>query len=95
MTGSFLDADGARLRYEVVGDGIPVMVLHGGPGPGHDYLRDDLAGLLSGHCRLVFHDPRGCGGSLETPAPFVASVLEFLREVSEVDLDARRREGEA
>ena len=56
--------DGHRLFYEQCGDvaGLPVVLLHGGPGgscsPRHRELFD-----LS-RCRLTLFDQRGCGRSL-------------------------------
>jgi proline iminopeptidase len=33
----FISVDGGRIWYRCVGrDGIPLLVLHGGPGAGHD-----------------------------------------------------------
>ncbi|MDE0652577.1 MAG: alpha/beta fold hydrolase [bacterium] len=51
-----------RIHYEICGDGVPVLVMHGGLGLDHQYLRpalDDLAGSAE----LVFYDHRGNGRS--------------------------------
>jgi pimeloyl-ACP methyl ester carboxylesterase len=45
---------------------LPLLVLHGGPGGGHEYLLP-LADLLGGERALVFYDQVGCGES--TPRP--------------------------
>jgi pimeloyl-ACP methyl ester carboxylesterase len=72
-TGAFLSAeDGALVSTDAgptfvrtVGQGAPVLVLHGGPGFDHRYLRGPLASLATRR-RLVFYDQPGCG---LTPAP--------------------------
>jgi proline iminopeptidase len=52
--------DHARLFYEVVGTGDPIIVIHGGPGLDHNYLRPGLDVLASSHS-LVYYDQRGTG----------------------------------
>jgi proline iminopeptidase len=54
--------DGERLFYRVDGQGLPVVVLHGGPGFNMTYLRDDFLPLARTH-RLIFYDQRGGGRS--------------------------------
>src|SRR5438876_1203901 len=54
--------DGYRVWYRCVGrGGIPLLLLHGGPGAGHDYL-EPLAALAADR-QLVFYDQLGCGRS--------------------------------
>ena len=54
--------DDARLFYEVIGDGEPIIVVHGGPGLDHDYLQPGLDALATRHT-LVYYDQRGTGRS--------------------------------
>lgn len=56
----FVDVTGARLYYESVGRGDPVIVVHGGPGMDHVYLRPGMEGLATTH-RVIFYDQRGAG----------------------------------
>jgi len=51
-----------RIFYEAVGSGEPIVVIHGGPGLDHNYLRPGLDVLASGN-RLVYYDQRGTGRS--------------------------------
>ena len=45
--------DGHRVWYRRVGrDGIRLLVLHGGPGAGHDYL-EPLEGLARAQGRIL------------------------------------------
>ncbi|MDH5758790.1 MAG: alpha/beta fold hydrolase [Gemmatimonadota bacterium] len=52
----------ARIFYEVVGSGEPIIVIHGGPGMDHRHLRPGLD-VLAGSERLVYYDQRGTGRS--------------------------------
>ena len=53
---------GVELYVKEMGDGPPVVVLHGGPGAHHDYL---IPGFdrLADEFRLYFYDQRGGGRS--------------------------------
>jgi proline iminopeptidase len=77
--------DDARLFYEVVGEGDPVIVVHGGPGLDHEYLQPGLDALATRHT-LVYYDQRGSGRSVasldETGIRFDAFVedIDALRQ---------------
>ncbi len=75
---------GFQVWYRCVGDGdaTPLLLLHGGPGAGHDYL--EPLGELADTRRVVFYDQLGCGKS-ERPDDVGLWTLErFVREVDEV-----------
>ncbi|MFW5415983.1 alpha/beta hydrolase [Nocardiopsis sp. CNT-189] len=55
-----LDVPGARLHYEVRGDGPPLLLM-GSPMGAADFA--PLADALAGEYTVVTHDPRGVGGS--------------------------------
>ena len=75
----------ARLYVRQLGEGPPIVVLHGGPDFGHDYLVPELDRLADA-CRLVYYDQRGRGRSYAGDAP------EDVTMGSEVDdLDCVRR----
>jgi proline iminopeptidase len=60
-----LEVVGAQLFTLEIGDGPDVVVLlHGGPGASHDYLRPQLDALAQpGKRRLFYYDQRGSGRS--------------------------------
>jgi proline iminopeptidase len=64
-----VDANGVLIYYKALGDGEPLVCLHGGPGASHDYLLPYLLPLARAN-RLIFIDERGSGRSekLEDPA---------------------------
>lgn len=60
----YIPSTGGKIGYKVAGKskkGIPVLVLHGGPGASHDYL-EPLAELADER-PVVFYDQLGCGNS--------------------------------
>ena len=62
MPETALEVPGARLHVRAVGQGEPLVVLHGGPDFDHAYLLPEMDGLAEA-CRLVYYDQRGRGRS--------------------------------
>jgi proline iminopeptidase len=54
--------NGVALYERRIGEGPPVVVLHGGPGAHHDYLLPGFDALATGR-RLIYYDQRGGGRS--------------------------------
>lgn len=79
--------DGAELFTLDVGDGPEVAImLHGGPGASHEYLRPGLDALAEpGRRRLLYYDQRGSGRS---PLPVGEPAAGWQRHVA--DLEALR-----
>lgn len=60
---------GNETWYRVTGDldaGVPLVLLHGGPGGAHDYL-DSLTRLAGSRRAVVHYDQVGCGLSSHLP----------------------------
>jgi proline-specific peptidase len=80
---------GYRTWYQVVGDipaagpGLPLLVLHGGPGFPHDYLTDLAQFSDAGH-PVVFYDQLGCGKSDHPEDPALWVMDTFIEEVATV-----------
>jgi proline-specific peptidase len=72
--------DGFQVWYRRNGGGgVPLLVLHGGPGAGHDYL-EPLE--LLGHERpVIFYDQLGCGRSDQPDEPSRWIIDRFVAEV--------------
>lgn len=87
QTGRMLPGD-PPLYYETVGERGPlVVVLHGGPGLPHDYLRPEWDRLAEG-ARVVYYDQRGCGRSGRTPPyGWRAHVLDLDRMLAALSPD--------
>lgn len=77
-----IDVPGGMVWYRSVGSGpkTPLLLLHGGPGAGHDYLQP-LRALARGR-RVIFYDQLGCGRS---DAPEDETLYRVPRFVDEVD----------
>ena len=72
--------DGYHLFVEDLGgDGLPLIVLHGGPGLDHTHLRPWLD-PLGDRCRVIYVDERGQGRS-ERVDPETLSLGVFARDV--------------
>jgi proline iminopeptidase len=83
MDETTVELNGVRLYTRRVGDGPPVIVLHGGPGAHHDYLLPQYDRLAHGRT-LLYYDQRGGGRSpvpRDTPVGWRDHVadLEALR----------------
>jgi pimeloyl-ACP methyl ester carboxylesterase len=72
-------ADGVFLNVEELGEGFPLIVLHGGPGLDHSIFRPYLD-PLGDDFRLLYVDERGQGRS-ERVDPQTLSLEVFARDV--------------
>jgi len=72
-------SDGYRINVEEVGEGVPLLVLHGGPGMDHTMFRPYLD-PLGEDFRLLYVDERGQGRS-ERVDPQTLSLEVFARDV--------------
>lgn len=75
-----LTLDDARLYYEVVGSGEPIIVVHGGPGLDHAYLQPGLNVLGRQHT-LVYYDQRGLGRSSAALEPSSINLDAFVEDI--------------
>ncbi len=76
-----MSLEDARIFYEVVGEGEPIVVVHGGPGLDHTYLQPGLDGLATRHS-LIYYDQRGTGRSV---AALDESAINLERFVSDIE----------
>ncbi|MEQ8766199.1 MAG: proline iminopeptidase-family hydrolase [Planctomycetota bacterium] len=80
-----IDTLGGQVWYQIVGadrPGTPLLVLHGGPGIPHDYMKS-LSGL-SGERPVIFYDQLGCGNSSRREDTTLWTVEHFVRELVQV-----------
>ena len=75
----------AEIWYQAMGEGAPVIAVHGGPGLDHSYLLPGLEPLASTH-RLILYDQRALGSSR---APLDTASITMNRFLD--DIDAVRR----
>jgi len=75
----------ADLFYQTIGTGQPIVVVHGGPGLDHAYLRRWLEPLAESY-KVIFYDQRGVGGSsavLDTASISIGRYLTDLDRIRE------------
>lgn len=75
---SFTGRDGQPLAYRTVGDGRPIVLLHGFTGNGLEFLQSGPAPVLARHgYRVIVPDLRGHGDSARPhdPAAYPPDVL--------------------
>src|SRR5512147_746434 len=58
----YLSIENAEIFWRDIGQGQPIIVIHGGPDFDHTYLLPDMD-RLSDSYRLIYYDQRGRGGS--------------------------------
>ncbi len=89
-----IEVDGHQVWYRRVGEGgVPLLLLHGGPGAGHDYL-EPLAGLAESRA-VVFYDQLGCGRSDQPDDQSLWHIERFVREVGTVISPSRSTRSQA
>ncbi|NRD80922.1 alpha/beta fold hydrolase [Bacillus sp. BRMEA1] len=59
---SFIRINDYQLYVNLIGEGEPIVFLHGGPGSEHRFFLPYMT-PLSNKFKLVFYDQRGCGKS--------------------------------
>ncbi len=79
-----ISVPGGRVWYKIVGSGdtIPILVLHGGPGSPHNYLKPLES--LSDERPVVFYDQLGCGNSDRPEDPNLWHTERFVEELAKV-----------
>ena len=78
-----IPAGTAALYSRVVGQGRPVIVLHGGPDFDHGYFLPDLDRLMDAF-RLIYYDQRGRGRSAEGVRPDDVTLASDVDDLDKV-----------
>ncbi len=73
----------ADLFYQKLGTGEPVVVVHGGPGLDHSYLRPWLEPLAETH-QVILYDQRGLGGSDAVLDTASISMSRYLTDIDRI-----------
>lgn len=80
----YISVTGGKVWYLITGDGngVPLLVLHGGPGCPHDYL--EPLRYLSDERQVIFYDQLGCGKSDRPDDPSLWQTERFVEELRQV-----------
>jgi proline iminopeptidase len=79
----FVKANKAEIFCKVIGQGDPILVLHGGPGLTQDYLFPQMAKLGENHL-VIFYDQRACGRSTGDITPNSIQIDVFLDDIESI-----------
>ena len=76
----FVDGSGVRIYYRTLGSGVPLLLLHGGPGADHS---DFLPALqpMARRCQLVLIDERGSGRSERLKDPKGYTLSRMVKDI--------------
>lgn len=77
------EINGTQLFCTSEGDGPALVVLHGGPGVSHDYLRPHLDALTNGR-RVIYYDQRGSGRSSGDVDPSTLDIDTFVADLEDL-----------
>lgn len=80
----FLPVQGAKLYYEVTGDGFPLVLVHSRWM--HNALWDEQVRAFAPHYRIIRYDVRGFGESEMELIPY-SDVDDLLRLLDHLDVD--------
>jgi len=73
----------AALYSREIGEGPPILVLHGGPDFDHSYFLPDLDRLSDGF-RLIYYDQRGRGKSADGVQPDDVTLESEIGDLDKV-----------
>ena len=89
-TSGFLDINGSQIFYKTLGQGEPLVIVHGGPVMDHSYLLPHFEQLAKDF-QLIFYDQRACGQSavdVDTASTHLDGFvedIELLRQALNLD----------
>jgi proline iminopeptidase len=76
----YAPVENAELYYREIGQGQPIVVLHGGPDFDHNYLLPDLD-RLAGSFQLIYYDQRGRGRSGDNVQPEDVTIQSEVEDL--------------
>lgn len=80
----YININGTQHYYNIAGKGDTIVVLHGGPGLSHKYMKPQLDSLLSSYFTLLYYDQRGSGWSEGEMDSSRLNIESFVRDLEEV-----------
>lgn len=80
----FIQVNGGKVWYQVIGSGpkTPIILLHGGPGVPHYYLKPLAA--LSTDRPVIFFDHLGCGKSDRITDTSLLTIQHYVNQLAQV-----------
>lgn len=78
-----IDVDGAGLHVELQGNGVPLVLINGGPGGTHHYFHPWFS-RAERYARIIYYDQRGCGLSDFKPGENGYSVEQAVEDLNAI-----------
>ena len=83
----YISVESGKLFYQRFGKGVPIIVVHGGPGLDQGYLLPQMLEFAKDH-EVIFYDQRGSGRSLESSIdPKYISSDQFTKDLETLRLE--------
>lgn len=83
ITEGFLEINGSQVYYKTMGEGEPLIIIHGGPVLDHSYLLPHLEPLAEDF-QLIFYDQRAAGQSSIEVDPKTMTLDGFIEDIEQV-----------
>ena len=80
----YVKVNNAKLYYSSIGAGDTLIVLHGGPGLSHKYLKPQLDSLLSSKFTLLYYDQRGSGWSEGINDTLKLNIQTYVTDLDQI-----------
>ena len=78
-----IDMGDAELYVEEEGEGVPIVLINGGPGGTHHYFHPWFSKAAS-FARIIYYDQRGCGLSDRKPGKDGYSVAQAVEDLDKI-----------
>ncbi len=79
----YLQINGSEVYYKTMGEGEPLVVVHGGPVLDHSYLLPHLQ-VLADDYQLIFYDQRAAGQSSIDVDPKTMTLDGFIEDIEQL-----------
>lgn len=80
----YVKVNNVKLYYSAIGTGDTLVVLHGGPGLSHKYLKPQLDSLLSSKFTLLYYDQRGSGWSEGINDTLKLNIQTYVSDLDQI-----------
>ena len=82
-TDGYILTNGINTYYKIMGEGEPIIVVHGGPGMAHNYLVPKFSRLAKNY-KLVFYDQRACGKTNGEEYPAQITINNLVKDLKDL-----------
>ncbi len=79
----FMIINGSDVYYKTIGEGEPLLVIHGGPVLDHSYFLPHLESLAKDY-QLIFYDQRACGKSSIEIDSATMNLAGFVDDIEQI-----------